>query len=181
MISMKEITEEESIELLRKYSDSPESFRKVLGHVKAVQKEAIAIASKVKDIDMYKIKIGSLLHDIGRFSCPPGKDRCKHGLIGGEILRKEGLFDIAKIAERHIGVGIKKEDIVSQKLPLPAKDFVPVSKEEKIIAHADNLIFGNKKGGFKEVVVRFKKELGDKYVERLIRLKEDIEDMCKSN
>ena len=174
---MKKITEEEAIELLKKHSNSEESFQKVLAHAKAVQKVAIRIAEKVKGIDMYKIKIGSLLHDIGRFSCPPGKDTCRHGLIGGEILRKEGFDDLAPIAERHLGVGIRKEDIIGQKLPLPGKDFVPETREEKIITHADNLIFDSREGTFEEVIERYREELGEGYVERLNKLKKEVEDM----
>jgi uncharacterized protein len=174
---MNKITEEEAVELLKRYSDSEEHFEKVLRHVKAVQKVAVRIASKVEDIDMYKIKIGSLLHDIGRFSCPPGKDRCKHGLVGADILRKEGLDEIALIAEKHIGVGISKEDITEQDLPLPSKDFIPKTREEKIIAHADNLIFGDREGSFDEVEERFRKELGEKYVKKLRKLKEEIDKM----
>jgi uncharacterized protein (TIGR00295 family) len=174
---MKEITEEEAIALLRKYSDSEEHFNKVLAHVKAVQKVAIRIAEKVKGIDMYKIRIGSILHDIGRFSCPPGKDTCKHGHLGAEILRKEGLDDIAEIAAKHLGAGIRKEDIDKQALPLPSMDFVPETMEEKIIAHADNLIFGDREGTFEEVVERYRKELGEEYVSRLNKLKKEVEEM----
>lgn len=172
---MRRITEKDAIDLLRKYSDSEESFRKVLNHVKAVQRAALRIGAQVKDIDMYKIRIGSLLHDIGRFDCPPGKDNVKHGLAGGRILRKEGLEDLALIAERHLGAGITKEDIIKQRLPLPKKDFLPITKEEKIIAHADNLIFGDKEKSFEDVVKRYREELGEKYVERVKKLKKEID------
>jgi uncharacterized protein len=176
---MKKITEKQAIELLKKYSNSEEDFEKVLAHVKAVQKVAVRIASKVPGIDMYKIKIGGLLHDIGRFSCPPGKDNCRHGLAGAEILRKEGLPDIALIAERHMGAGITKEDIIEQKLDLPGKDFVPLSREEKIVCHADNLIFDDKEVSFDKVTERFRKELGEKYVKRFVKLKNEVEKMQK--
>jgi uncharacterized protein len=128
---------------------------------------------------MYKINIGSLLHDIGRFSCPPGKEIIKHAYLGAEILRKEGLPDIAQIAERHIGAGITKEEIIKRNLPLPHKDFLPLTKEEKIISHVDNLTFGDKEGTFEMVVERFRKELGEKYVARFIRLKEDVDNLMK--
>ncbi len=39
--------------------------------------------------------------------------------------------------ERHIGVGLTAEDIRRQKLPLPARDMVPLSLEEEIICFAD--------------------------------------------
>lgn len=177
---MRTISEEEAISLLKKYSNSEESFKRVLEHVKAVQRAAVRIAEKCKGIDMYKIKIGSLLHDIGRFSSGLGKEKLKHGIIGAEILRKEGLEDIAPICERHIGAGISKEDIIMQELPLPARDFIPITKEEKIIAHADNLIFGSTEKGFDAVIERFRKELGEEYVKRVTKLKDDVEGMYEN-
>ena len=65
-----------AIPTLKKYSTDNESFEKVLAHVKAVQKVALRIASKFDDVDLEIIKIGSLLHDIGRFKC--GKDYVKN-------------------------------------------------------------------------------------------------------
>ena len=174
---MRKITEEDAIGLLRKYSGSDKLFEKVLNHVKAEQRVALRIASKCKNVDMYKIRIGSLLHDIGRFSCPPSKDKVRHGLVGAEILKKEGLDDIANIAERHVGVGIRKEDISKQGLDLPNRDFVPETKEEKIITHADNLIFDDKEGSFEDVITRFRNELGESFVERVKSLKKEIDEM----
>lgn len=174
---MKEITEKEAINLLKKYAPSEEAFHKVLNHVKAVQKVAIRIASKCHGVDMYTIKIGSLLHDIGRLICPPGNEGIKHGIVGGKILRKEGLPDMARIAERHIGAGITKKDIIEQNLPLPKRDFLPETKEEKIIAHADNFIFDEQERCFDDVTNRFRNELGEKYVQRIKRLKEEVDRM----
>ena len=124
---MKKITEKEAIELLKKYSNSEENFNKVLRHVKAVKMVAERIASKIRDVDMYKISIGSLLHDIGRFSCIKPEDKCKHAYLGAEILRKEGLDDLALIVELHTGAGITKEEIINEKLPLPHRDFIPLT------------------------------------------------------
>ncbi len=53
------------------------------------------------------------------------------------MLEKEGLFDIAPVCERHIGVGLSREDIISAKLPLPHRDMIPLSIEEKLICYAD--------------------------------------------
>ena len=170
------ITEKEAIELLKKYSTDERSFKIVLNHVKEVQRVALRIASKINGVDIELIRIGSLLHDIGRFAVK-GQDPTRHGMLGGEILRKEGLKEFASIAETHVGVGIKKEDIEKQGLDLPLRDFVPETKEEKIIAHADNLVFGDKEVKFEMVLDKYRKELGEEYVERLKRFKKEIEKM----
>jgi uncharacterized protein len=61
----------------------------------------------------------------------------RHGVIGGELLRKEGLMRHALVCERHTGTGLTKAQIVSQQLPLPAEDFIPISTEEKLVCYAD--------------------------------------------
>jgi len=180
---MKGITEKKAIKLLKKYSNNEESFELVLEHSKAVQKAAINIAEDVKKnnkIDINLIKIGSLLHDIGRFKCY-NKNSIRHGVIGGEILRKENLPEYAEIAERHIGVGITKEDIKQQRLDLPPKDFVPETTEQKIITYADNLVFGSRIGTIKEVIERYRKELGKEYVERIKKSHNEMEKLRGKN
>jgi len=180
---MRDITEKEAVELLRKYSTSNESFNKVLNHSRAVQKLALKIANDIKknhNVDIEFIKIASLLHDIGRFKCYK-KSSIRHGVEGGEILGNENLVKYARIAETHIGVGITKGDIEKQKLDLPLKDFVPETTEEKIIAYADNLIFGKEIGTIQEVIERFRNELGESYVERVKKLHNEIEKLRRRN
>lgn len=172
--------EKQAIELLKKYSKGNDKVLKIiLNHCKAVEKVALDLAKNIPDIDIELIRIGSLLHDIGRFDCPPGKDSIKHGVRGGEILRKENQEQLARIAETHIGAGISKEEIKKQGLPLPKKDFIPITKEEKIIACADNLVFVNKTdfdrvGSIEECVERYKNELGEEYGKEIKNLYDEI-------
>jgi uncharacterized protein len=174
------ITEKQAEEILKKYASDSKVFQIIFQHGKAVQRAALSIAKAIKKrghkIDLELIKTGSLLHDIGRFSCPQKtKDSVKHGVIGGKILRKEGLIRHAKIAENHLGAGISKQEIIKLKLPLPKKDFFPKTIEEKVIAYADNLIIGDKPGTVSEVVERFRNELPPTSLERLIKLHNEIE------
>ena len=55
--------------------------------------------------------------------------------------------------------------------------FVPLSVEEKIITHADNLVFEDKEVSWNKVVERFEKELGKEAVKKFIRLKEIVENL----
>ena len=168
------LTEKQAIDILKKYSPNKKVFQKILAHSKAVQKLALKLAKKIPKINKEFIKTASLLHDIGRTRYPPKRSSIKHGIEGAKILRKEKLPKHARVAERHIGVGITKQDIIRQKLPLPRKDHIPKTKEEKIIAHADNLTFGTKVGTLKQVITRFKKELGESYVKRVEKLADEI-------
>ena len=84
------------------------------------------------------------MHDIGIFKTNSPKLFCYgehpylcHGYLGSELLIEEGYPDHALVCERHIGVGITAEEITANKLPLPLRDFVPLSVEEQIICFAD--------------------------------------------
>lgn len=85
-----------------------------------------------------------MLHDIGVVLCDAPGISCfgtepyiRHGLMGAEILRKEGLERHARVAERHTGTGLTIESIRLQNLPLPLQDFSPETMEEKLICWAD--------------------------------------------
>lgn len=168
--------EREAIELLKKYSADKKSFNIVLKHSKAVQKLALKFAELHKKADKKFIKTACILHDIGRFRCPPGPKTLFHGIEGAKILRKNKLPKHARVAERHLGAGIKKKDIISQKLPLPKKDFIPRSIEEKIITIADSLIERNKVISLKKTVERFTREVNKECGKNTIRLYNEV---CK--
>ncbi|HLC96284.1 MAG TPA: HD domain-containing protein [Candidatus Nanoarchaeia archaeon] len=175
---MQDITEAQAIGLLKKHSRNEVSFTRVLGHVKAVQELALEIAKDIPGVDIEYIRIGSLLHDIGRFDTWPDRVQ-QHGIVGAEICRKEGIPQYASICERHLGAGISKQDIIDQKLDLPLKEYVPITKEEKIITHADNLIAGSKRITLQQCLDRWEKELGHKVAEKVKALAEEVEGMRK--
>ena len=172
---MERITEKKAIELLRKYAPTEEDFEAVLAHAKAVQKAALKVCKNVK-CDAEFVKTACLLHDIGRFQCA---NPIMHGITGAKILLEERLPMHAFVAERHLGAGIRKEDIKEQKLALPLNDYTPKTIEEKIVCHADNLVFGARIGTLKEAVARFTKELGKKVGKRVKELSKEIEKLKK--
>jgi uncharacterized protein (TIGR00295 family) len=62
-----------------------------------------------------------------------------HAVAGSSLAREYGLPDeIVTIIERHIAAGILSAD--ATKLGLPSKDYTPRTLEERIVAHADNLV-----------------------------------------
>ena len=111
---------------------------------------ALRLAQKIKGVNMEIVKIGALLHDIGRAITD---DPFEHFLASAEILKKEGFPEkIVLIAERHFGAGLTKDE--AKKLGLPEKDYLPVSLEEKIVCHADNLANGDKERTFEEYLCK---------------------------
>jgi uncharacterized protein (TIGR00295 family) len=172
---MEKLSVKQAEMLLLKYKSSDEAYTKVLTHSRAVKELAAKMASKVKNADQDFIATASLLHDIGRFQCPPGEKSIFHGVKGAEILRKERLPRHALVAERHVGSGITKDE--AKKLGLPIRSYIPESKEEKIICMADSMIFGSRIGTLDEVVERYKKEVGEALAKRTIRLYRQIQRM----
>lgn len=171
--NMEKITEKQAVELLKKYAPSSKDFKAVLAHSKAVQKVALGLCKRIK-CDVGFVKTACLLHDIGRFQTVKA---IKHGVAGAKILMDEGLPKHALVAERHLGAGITKTE--AKKLKLPAKDYLPKTIEEKIVCHADNLVFHARIGTLKEAVERFAKELGTKYGSRVKKLGIEIETKTK--
>ena len=174
------MNEKQAIELLKKYAPTEKDFKEVFAHAKLVQRFALRIAEDIvcnsQHVDIKFIITASLLHDIGRFKTGiEGKDVIKHGIIGAEILRKEGLDEkYALVCERHLGSGIDEEDIKEQNLDLPLKNYNPKTIEEKIICYADSLIYNNKEITIEKVIERYSK-FSQRSVEKTKKLHEEIE------
>ena len=176
---MENITEFEAIEILRKHAPSDEVFSKVLAHSQRVRDIVTKLIKGCKNIDIEFLKTASILHDIGRVRYPPGnRDSIKHGIYGAELLRRYGLLKHARVCETHIGVGILKEDIISQNLPLPLKNFIPQTPEEILIAYADNLDSPGIKDE-KDVEERFAREVGEEYRKRVRLFHKKVHEIIK--
>ena len=94
---------DEEIELLKEMN-CPEW---VIEHSKGVSRKACEIASNFEDVDMELVRVGGLLHDIGRSQT----NSIEHAVIGAQMLRERGFCEeIVKIVERHIGTGLNEED-----------------------------------------------------------------------
>jgi len=133
--------------LIRKYYPENEPAHKFYYyHVKAVAKLALKIIDMNPEL-MADASIAwqmAMIHDIGiRFTKAPeigcnGNLRyIEHGYKGREIMEAEGFAYIAPVCERHIGVGITREEVMQLNLPLPRRDMVPVTIEEEIVCYAD--------------------------------------------
>ena len=101
-------------------------------------------------IDEHLATIGGLLHDIGTYFLLKqdgsdgeplkfdGPHYVQHGLKGYEYLLNEGVDEsIAQFARNHTGVGLTRETVESQGLPLPPADYVPMNLEQEVVMVAD--------------------------------------------
>ena len=113
-------------------------------------------------IDANLVTAGALLHDIGTYrvfaagadgstvadlasaAAHPGAlafDRTRyilHGLLGYELLRSEGVDEeLARFCRNHTGLGLTRQAVIDQHLPLPPDDYVPDNPEQEIVMLAD--------------------------------------------
>jgi len=145
----------------------------LIEHSVAVCKKALKLSSNFV-VDSELLKTGALLHDIGRCKT----NGIEHAIVGAEMLKNLGFSDeVANIALRHIGAGIPKEE--ANKLGLPPNDYIPLTLEEKIVAHADNLIHWDKEVDIDFVINKWEKKLGENHpsIPRLIKLHKEITDI----
>ncbi len=134
-------------ELIHKYCEGNEPLEQILlKHSGDVAQMALRIAKEHPELDADETFLweAAMLHDIGitkvdapSIFCYGTEPYIRHGILGAEILRAEGLPLHARVAERHTGTGLTAAEIVRQNLPLPHRDFVPESIEEQIVCFAD--------------------------------------------
>ncbi len=133
--------------IIRKYYDEESvAFRILTVHSELVQAKALALARRVQHLqpDEEFIREAAMLHDIGIFltnapgiGCHGEAPYIMHGPLGRDLLEKEGLPRHALVCDRHTGVGLSLEEIIAQDLPLPHREMLPISLEEKSICFAD--------------------------------------------
>ena len=118
----------------------------LLQHSSQVADRCLLIARNHPELhaDESFLKEAAMLHDIGIRWCYAPSILCKgsepyirHGLIGAELLRREGYERHARVCERHTGTGITRWQIERQQLPLPLADYIPETLEEQIVCYAD--------------------------------------------
>ncbi len=129
--------------LHKKHAPTKESLDNVWTHCDIVRRIALQVADNYHAADRDLLEAGALLHDIGvyrlyRNGVLDGKNYITHGLLGYELLKEEGFDEeLCRFALLHTGVGITKEDVQKQALPLPIRDYIAETIEEKIVMYAD--------------------------------------------
>lgn len=129
----------------------------VVAHCIAVSRTAVSLADRITRVavDRELVRLGGLLHDIGRSR----SHDIHHALVGVQIGRELGFSDeLLTIIERHIGAGITT--VEAERLGLPKKDYLPLTPEEKLVSYADNLTKGVNAMPFEQAMERFRQVLG---------------------
>ena len=151
----------------------------VIEHCKEVASLAVEIANKAKaaghNINSELVEVGALLHVRGDVELIT----VAHAVEGYKLARTRGIEpEISEIIKRHVGAGISKEE--ARRLGLPEDDYFPRSLEEKIVAHADNLVKGTSRITVVErTALMRKQEVPENMIMRVNILAEEIEGLFR--
>lgn len=145
---------------------------RVIEHCKKVSRLARKIAS-LCGANENVCEIGGLLHDIGR-----GRTHdADHGYVGGQILREKGFPEpLAEIVERHVGAGLTRKE--AKELGMPPKSLMPQTLEQKVVAHADNLV---DEGKIEILIASMNRRGLGTAAKRIRRLHNELSGLCGIN
>ena len=140
-------TGKQILALHEKHAPNPDALDTVYTHCVIVCGIAEQLHSRMgadQGIDIDLTRAGALLHDVGvyRLYDPAGnldgRNYIRHGILGYELLQEEGLPEaICRFASHHTGVGLTRDDVVAQRLPLPPADYLAETGEERLVMYAD--------------------------------------------
>lgn len=143
--------------IIDKYYLAGSSLRDIyLCHCQSVAELALEIAAKKQlTVDREEIIAAAMLHDIGVFltdapsiHCTGTEPYLRHGILGAELLRSEGVDEkYARVAELHTGSGLTATEIIAAQMPLEPRDYLPSTLLERLICYADK--FYSKSGSMK--------------------------------
>lgn len=164
--------------IINKYYPEDNKLREILVvHSSEVRNKALQIVDKHPELhaDRDFVAEAAMLHDIGIYltdapsiCCMGSEPYICHGILGAELMRKEGFPRHALVCERHTGAGLSLDEIERQQLPVPHHDMLPVSIEEQIICFADKF-FSKTKLGTEKTVEKAHKSLSKYGEEGIIR------------
>ncbi len=146
-----------------------------MGHCLTVADLAVRIARKCR-ADVALVEAGSLLHDLGRCRSH-GMDHAVQGARAAAELRLPA--QLVKVIERHIGAGLTRKE--ARRLGLPEKNYSPRTLEEKIVAHADNLVSGHRRTTVNEAVASLIRKGEHDAARRVLELHKELSAACDAN
>lgn len=139
-------SEQEIQALHQRLAATPAMYDWVYGHCQAVWDIAAQLIDRnMVPVDEELVKVGCLIHDIGVYRLFDDVDAMKddaayitHGIEGEQILSETGWdVTIQRFASHHTGVGISREMIEKNNLPLPDQDYFAETPEERLVMYAD--------------------------------------------
>ncbi|MDR3282369.1 MAG: HDIG domain-containing protein [Candidatus Methanoplasma sp.] len=139
--------------------------KRVVIHCCTVKAVAEEMVRNIKAADGRLVLAGALLHDIGRSV----DNSIMHATVGSDIVRGLGLpSELSEIVRKHTGAGLDADDV--RDFGLPSGDYIPRTLEEKIVAHADNLVSDDRVVGHVHSVEKLRAKGAVRGAERVEKL-----------
>ncbi|MDO5862355.1 MAG: HDIG domain-containing protein [Thermoplasmata archaeon] len=143
--------------------------RRVIIHCCTVNAVAQEMLSRIDGADPELVTAGALLHDIGRAV----DHSIMHAYIGSQIVSAYGLpTEIVDIVRKHTGAGLDEQDV--KEMNLPPADYMPRTLEEKIVAHADNMVSDNRVVDHMHSVNKLRNKGADRGADRVEALHQEL-------
>ncbi len=160
--------EQECLDILRGQG-APD---RVIKHVCTVMVLAVAIAEKC-GADVELVRAGGLLHDLGRTRT----HGIRHAVEGVSIARSLHLPEpLVLVIQKHIWAGMTPRE--AAEVGLPDLDYMPSSREEKIVCHADNLVgdavYLTSQESYRDFVRKGFESTG----QRMLAMHRELSDLC---
>ncbi|MDR0522850.1 MAG: HDIG domain-containing protein [Candidatus Methanoplasma sp.] len=141
----------------------------VVRHCRTVHAVAAEIAAGIPGADGGLVAAGALLHDIGRSR----DNTIMHATVGADMLAGMGFPDeLVEIVRRHTGAGLDDADV--REYGLPPGDYIPRTIEQKIVAHADNLVSRDRVVRHSRSVEKLRAKGADRGADRMERLHSEL-------
>ncbi|GAA0570497.1 HD domain-containing protein [Paractinoplanes ferrugineus] len=124
--------------LHRELAPDDQAYELVLTHCEIVWAVAEQLVhARGLEVDVELVRAGCLVHDVG-VHLLAGSPYIRHGVLGARALLERGFpAELARFCAHHTGVGLTREDIERQNLPLPAGDYLAETAEERLVMYAD--------------------------------------------
>ena len=145
---------------------------KIIAHCRGVRDCACTYAEQNPAISFSLVEKGAMLHDIGRSRT----HTILHAQCGADLVRSMGMDEkIARIVECHTGAGLTADECAL--LGLSPRNCIPSTAEEKIVAHADNLIAGTRRVSIDDTIASAFR-LPRRFRQRMYQLSCEVELLC---
>lgn len=130
------------------------------------------MCSHISQADPDLVTAGALLHDIGRSV----DHSIMHAYIGSQIVESYGLpRELVDIVRKHTGAGLDARDV--EEMGLPPADYMPSTLEEKIVAHADNMVSDNRVVDHMRSVTKLRNKGAQRGADRIEALHRELSEL----
>ena len=155
---------------------------RLLRHGDLVAQKATAVLDRAPWLkaDRDFVVQAAWLHDIGigqthcpELGCTGKHSYVRHGVEGRALLEALDLPRHGLVCERHVGVGIRANETIARSLPLPVRDMLPLSVEERLICYADKFFSKTDNGQHEKSVAEIRDglfRLAPEYATRFLAL-----------